>query len=278
MDRWLNRVAVVTGASSGIGAACCKDLVAKGMIVVGLARRENRLEELKASLPADQAKRFYIRQCDVSIEQNVIDTFAWIDQTLGGADVLVNNAGVARRGFVIEADNSQKLLDTLKTNVLGVAWCTREVFQSQKRRQVKDGHVVIINSIAGHAVPNVPGYSSNLYSPSKHAITALTEVLRQEFQMQQTQAKITSISPGAVDTEIFDENARARMPDLPMLRAEDVADAVSYSIQTPPNVQIHELTIKPRRKVLSFIPLNLNVKLFVINRCDNHRQLILLRE
>ncbi|XP_016968112.1 farnesol dehydrogenase [Drosophila biarmipes] len=246
MDRWLNRVAVVTGASSGIGAASCKDLVAKGLVVVGLARREERLKELKDSLPADQASRFHPRRCDVSKEQEVIDTFAWIDATLGGADVLVNNAGIVRAGVGITKEgNSEDLRAIIDTNVLGVSWCTREAFKSLQRRQVNDGHVLIVNSVAGHSVPNIPGFTMGMYAPSKHAITALTEVLRQEFHNSKTQTKITSISPGAVDTEIIDKEAIAALPDLPLLRSEDVADAISYCIQTPPNVQIHELIIKP---------------------------------
>ncbi|KAH8360050.1 hypothetical protein KR093_010406, partial [Drosophila rubida] len=266
MNRWQNRVAVVTGASSGIGAECCKDLVAKGMIVVGLARRANRMEELKASLPADQSTRFYGRQCDVSVEQQVIDSFAWVNETLGGADVLINNAGIIRRMHLVDEGNSADILSIINTNLLGVTWCTREAFLSMKKRQINDGHVVIINSIAGHGVPMVPGYSLNMYAPSKHAITALAEVLRQEFLNKGVMTKITvshenscmhsrisyifyifsqSISPGVVNTEIFDETSPEVVAGMPMLRAEDVADAVTYCIQTPPHVQIHELTIKP---------------------------------
>ncbi|SPP80247.1 farnesol dehydrogenase-like [Drosophila guanche] len=226
MDRWLNRVAVVTGASSGIGAACCKDLVAKGMVVVGLARREERLQELKASLPKDQQSRFHGRKCDVSVEQQVIEAFAWIDTTLGGADVLVNNAGIAGKLQITDPDNAADLRAVLDTNVLGVSWCTREAFLSQQRRKVNDGHVVIINSIAGHIVPVVPGFGFRMYAPSKHAITALTEVLRQEFQLKKTQTKITSISPGVVDTEIIGDKIKEAMP---MLRAQDIADAVTYT-------------------------------------------------
>ncbi|XP_062125736.1 farnesol dehydrogenase-like [Drosophila sulfurigaster albostrigata] len=244
MDRWLNRVAVVTGSSSGIGAAVCKDLVAKGMIVVGLARRENRLEELKSELPVDQAARFHFRKCDVSDEQQVIDTFAWVDQTLGGADVLVNNAGKLAYVTILQEGNSEGLRSTLDTNVLGVTWCTRQAFQSMERRKINDGHIVIVNSIAGHAVPNI-GVSLNMYAPSKYAITALTEVLRQELQAKGTAIKITSISPGAVDTEIFNKELLPDTFDFPMLRSEDIADAISYCISTPPNVQIHELIIKP---------------------------------
>ncbi|XP_064549943.1 farnesol dehydrogenase [Drosophila montana] len=245
MDRWRNRVAVVTGASSGIGAECCKDLVARGMIAVGLARRLDRLEQLKASLPAEQAAHFYGRQCDVSVEQQVIDSFAWIDETLGGADVLVNNAGIVRRVHIVDEGNSADLRDILNTNVLGVTWCTREAFHSMQRRRINDGHVLIINSVAGHGVPMNPGFSFNMYAPSKHAVTALSEFLRQEFLNKGTMTKITSISPGIVDTEIFDKNSPEVLAKMPMLRPENVADAVAYCIQTPPNVQIHELIIKP---------------------------------
>lgn len=191
MNRWLNRTAVVTGASSGIGAAVCKDLVAKGLVVVGLARRENRLQELKAELPADQAARFHYRKCDISDEQQVIDTFAWIEKTLGGTDVLINNAGIVRHTAIVDQGNAADLRAILDTNVLGVSWATREAFQSQLRRKVDDGHIVIVNSVAGHSVPNVPGFSFNMYAPSKHAITALTEVLRQEFLIKGTKTKIT---------------------------------------------------------------------------------------
>ncbi|XP_068157114.1 farnesol dehydrogenase-like [Drosophila tropicalis] len=245
MDRWLNRVVVVTGASSGIGEACCKDLVAKGMVVVALARREERLAKLKASLPADLAKRFHTRKCDVSNEKEVVETFAWIDNSLGGADVLVNNAGILRDNLIINPNNSSDLRAVLETNVLGVSWCTREAFLSQQRRKVNDGHIVIINSVVGHGVPTVPGVNYNMYAPSKYALTAMTEILRQEFQTKGTKTRITSVSPGAVDTEIVTDEVKERSPDFAMLRSEDVADAVTYCIQTPPNVQIHELIIKP---------------------------------
>lgn len=181
----------MTGSSSGIGAATCKDLVAKGLVVVGLARRENRLKELKASLPADQAARFHYRKCDVSDEQQVIETFAWVDKTLGGADVLVNNAGIARFGNITDAGNSADLRAVVDINILGVTWCTREAFQSLHRRKVNDGHIVIVNSIVGHRVPNMPGMSFNIYPCTKHAITAMTEVLRQEFLNKGTQTKVT---------------------------------------------------------------------------------------
>lgn len=191
MDRWLNRVAVVTGAGGGIGAACCKDLLDRGMIVVGLDLREIRLLVVKDEFSVEQASRFHYRKCDVSNEQQVIETFAWIDKQLGGADVLVNNAGIIRPISLTDQLNSRDVRATVDINVLGVAWCTREAFLSLQRRKVNDGHIVIMNSLAGHEVPVLPGASLNMYSPTKHAITALTEVLRQEFLLKGSNTKIT---------------------------------------------------------------------------------------
>jgi len=205
MDRWTNRVAVVTGASSGIGSACCKDLVAKGLVVVGLARREERLKQLKESLPADQQARFHGRKCDVSVEQQVVDAFTWIDETLGGADVLVSNAGITTDSLITDADNAADMRAVLDTNVLGFVWCAREAFRSQQKRNVTDGHVVVINSVVGHKIPVMPGFGFKMYAPSKFAVTALVEVLRQEFQQKKTQTKIT------VSWERFLPEARFRV-------------------------------------------------------------------
>ncbi|XP_037938582.1 farnesol dehydrogenase-like [Teleopsis dalmanni] len=244
MERWRNRVAVVTGASSGIGAACCKDLVAEGMIVVGLARRLSHMENiLRPSLPVAQQSRFYALKCDVSVEEDILNAFAWVDKKFGGVDVLINNAGILRSTQIVASNNSADLRATVDVNIMGVAMCAREAFQSMKRRNV-DGHIVNINSVAGHMVPQVLGITYNIYPATKHAVTAMSEVLRQEFLLNQTKIKVTSISPGVVDTEILG-GKEILEADLKTLSAEHVSDAVMYCIQTPPNVQIKELIIKP---------------------------------
>ncbi|XP_061389945.1 farnesol dehydrogenase-like [Musca vetustissima] len=239
MERWQNKIAVVTGASAGIGAATCKALAEKGMIVVGLARRVEKMEsQTRPLIASEYQKNFHTYKCDVSDEESVKTAFAWIVEKFGGVDVLVNNAGIIKMGRLLDIDESI-LKDTINTNVLGVVWCTREAFKNMKERNV-DGHIVIINSVVGHGVPATPDPMLNIYPPSKHAITAMTEVLRQELLKNETKIKITSISPGAVRTEIIDFP-----PEMPALASEDIADAIVYCIQTPPNVQIHEMIIKP---------------------------------
>ncbi|XP_046738888.1 farnesol dehydrogenase-like [Diprion similis] len=245
MERWAGRVAVVTGASSGIGASIAEALAREGMIVVGLARRKNRLQDTAEALSIAKGKLYPV-QCDVSNEQEILDAFRWIRDHLGAIDVLVNNAGVAHFAHIISGDTEgfRRILDV---NVLAVAICTREAVANMRARRV-DGHIININSVTGHAIPNLPDHLS-LYPSSKYALTAMTEVVRRELISAKTNIKVTSLSPGLVKTEIMEaaeycvENTGS--PDAPTLQAKDISDAVLYVLSTPPNVQITELTIRP---------------------------------
>ncbi|XP_013118935.1 farnesol dehydrogenase [Stomoxys calcitrans] len=242
MERWHRKIAVVTGSSAGIGAATCKALAEKDMIVIGLARRLEKMEEQTRPLIEEKyRKNFHTYKCDVGDEANVKEAFAWIEKKFGGIDVLINNAGISPVASLLAADNTKVMKDVVNTNVMGVVWCTREAFQSMKKRSV-DGHIINVNSVAGHKVPVVPGYGFHMYAPSKHAMTAMTEVLRQELITQGTKVKVTSVSPGAVRTEIAGTEYPAH---IPALDSKDVADAIVFCLQTPPHVQIHELMIRP---------------------------------
>ncbi|XP_049299590.1 farnesol dehydrogenase-like [Anopheles funestus] len=240
MDRWVGKVAVVTGASSGIGAAIAKDLAKAGMITIGLARRVERVEQLKQDLPKEAAGRLHAMKCDVSVETDIERTFQRIRDTYGGVDVLVNNAGILRSVNLLDVGTTADIKAVLDTNVTGLVLCSQRAYQSMVERKV-DGHIVHINSIAGHSVPNFP--KLNIYPGTKHAVTAITEVMRQELRAAASKVKVTSISPGGVRTEIFEG---VDVPeDMAMLESEDISEAVLYVIGTPPHVQVHELTIKP---------------------------------
>lgn len=192
MERWVGKLAVVTGASCGIGAQIAVDLANAGVTVVGLARRVERIEQLKTQVKPEFQKNFYALKCDVGVEESVKKAFAWIDQHLGGIHIMINNAGCVRQVNVVDADNTQMLKDVIDTNLWGVVFGTREAFQSMKRHNINDGHIVQINSVAGHYIITLPGApSSNMYQPSKYAVTALTEIVRRELRDLGTKVKIT---------------------------------------------------------------------------------------
>lgn len=193
MEKWQNKVAVVTGASAGIGAACCEALVENGMIVVGLARRQELIEQLRDLWQGEKEKqqRLHALKCDVRNENDVVQAFERIVKEYGAIAVLINNAGIVRDTELIKENNTEDLCAILETNVMGVAYCTREAFKTMSKNGNSQGHVIIINSIAGHRVYHFPDKSTNMYSPSKHAVTAMTEVYRNEFLMHNTKIKVT---------------------------------------------------------------------------------------
>ncbi|XP_069683493.1 farnesol dehydrogenase-like [Periplaneta americana] len=244
MERWSGRVAVVTGASAGIGAAIAQELVKKGLKVVGLARRVERVQELNNSLKSAPGK-LYPLKCDVTKEEEVKEAFKWVKDNLGGTDILVNNAGIASVSTLGggPVENWRKIYDL---NVLALCMCTKEALQSMKEKGVDDGHIIHINSVAGHKVVD----DVAMYSSSKHAVTALTEGLRRELVNQKSKIRVSSVSPGAVRTEIGEasgftpENMKV-LEGIPYMESEDIADAVLYVLGAPPHVQIHELIIKP---------------------------------
>ncbi|XP_055843421.1 farnesol dehydrogenase-like [Episyrphus balteatus] len=243
MERWSNRVALVTGASSGIGAAIAKDLVLAGVKVVALGRRLERIEKNHSELPDNVKSQFYPRKCDVTNKDDVAATFEWIESTLGGTDILVNNAGISKRGQNLLDMDLEKVDDVINTNMRGLVYCSQAAFKSMKARNF-DGHIVHINSIYGHKVPfRTAGQSSNIYSPTKHAVTAITEVMRNELINFETKIKITSISPGLVRTEIIPDEVFEKIGCY--LNPSDISQAVLFAIGTPPHVQIHEMTVKP---------------------------------
>uniref|UniRef100_A0A1L8E4L9 Putative dehydrogenase n=1 Tax=Nyssomyia neivai TaxID=330878 RepID=A0A1L8E4L9_9DIPT len=245
MEQWKNRVAVVTGASSGIGARLVMDLVKAGMITVGLARRVDQIESLKKELPANLRFNLHAMKCDVSQEEEIIRVFELIDAKFNGIDVLINNAGIIRDTALINADNSVAIREIMDTNVMGLVFCTREAYKSMDKHG-RNSHVVHINSIVGkYFLGFVSQPSLNMYPPSKFAVSAITEIHRQEFIRSKKHIKVTSLSPGVVLTDIFLPEHKSLIPQGPHLLPEDISASVLHILGTPPHVQIHELTIKP---------------------------------
>nr|CAD7457017.1 unnamed protein product [Timema tahoe] len=146
MNRWKGRVALVTGASAGIGEAIAKALVKQGMKVVGLARSLDRMKvnDYEKELEGEPGK-FYPIKADMTKEEDLLAAFKWVSENLDGVDVLVNNAGVAFEARLLDGKTDQ-WRQILETNILGLNICTREAYQSMKSRGVDDGHIIHINS------------------------------------------------------------------------------------------------------------------------------------
>ncbi|KAK3927702.1 Farnesol dehydrogenase [Frankliniella fusca] len=249
MERFAGRVAVVTGASSGIGAQIAEDLVRAGMVVVGVARRLERLQALAAKL-AGQPGRLEPLQGDVSTTEGVKRVFKWVDDNLGGISVLVNNAAVITFTLVQEQDpaDSERMVSTNFTAVL--ISCTLGV-TSMKKHGIKDGHIINVNSVGGHRIVRIPGDMGSAipYTSCKHGTVALTKGLRADLQALKPagfKIRVTSLSPGAVYTEMIpDEIVDTFKEKEEALQPKDVSNAALFALSSPPAVEITELTIQP---------------------------------
>jgi NADP-dependent 3-hydroxy acid dehydrogenase YdfG len=220
-------VIVITGASTGIGAATARRAVEFGYRTVLAARSEDKLANLAEELGGPE--KALASRCDVTSWDDQQALVATALEHFGRIDVFFANAGFgAKRGFLEESvEHWRSMIDT---NVLGAALSIRAClphFREQDR-----GHVLLTSSIAGRRV--LPG---SLYSCTKHAVTAMGEALRQE--VVETDIKVTLIEPGAVDTPFF-ENA----PSV-ALEADDIARAVMFALTQPPHVDVNEVLVRP---------------------------------
>jgi NADP-dependent 3-hydroxy acid dehydrogenase YdfG len=234
------RSIVVTGASSGIGAAIVRALAAAGARLTIGARRVARLEALAREVGGEIA----VVGTDMRVEADVLRLVATARERFGGVDALVNNAGLGRKAPVSSAP-TELWREMLETNVLGLLIATREAVQDMERRGVA-GHVVHVSSMAGH---RVPGPDSGVYAATKFAVRAVTEGLRQELRARQSPIRVSSVSPGQVDTEFTDVFVGAGNVPPPrgirQLDAADVAHAVVWILAQPAHVEVHDLQVRP---------------------------------
>lgn len=247
MDLWKGKVAMVTGASSGIGAVICKDLCRNDIIVVGLARRLDRLEALKQEIIEIKGdSQFLPIQCDLTLEDEIKTAFEYVNDKFGGIDILVNNAGIVQKTLVLADNNMEALKKVINTNFTALVSCTKKAFKSMSDRDVP-GYIINISSVVGHYVPNYPGIM-NVYPSSKQAVRALNTVIRHELNyLKKNKIRISTVSPGAVETEI---TANLGVKDLTpnsmkMLLPEDVSEVVMYFLAADPRVQVEDVIMYP---------------------------------
>jgi NADP-dependent 3-hydroxy acid dehydrogenase YdfG len=245
---WRDRVALVTGASSGIGRAVALALAKAGLRVAACARRNSRLDELRDELrnePSDLGEKFLPIQADLRKETDILAMFELIRARWGGVDVVVNNAGLGHNA-PLTSGSTGDWREMLEVNVLALCVCTREAVADMEERDVA-GHVIHISSMAAHRVPA----GSGVYSATKYAVRSLTEGLRQELRAKNSPIRVTAISPGFVETEFAahyhksEEAARQTYSRYQVLGSQDVAQAVLYVLGQPPHVQVHDILMRP---------------------------------
>ena len=230
-------IAVITGASSGIGAATAQALAREGYTVVVGARRLERLKRVAA-------EKGVALELDVTDEASVAAFVADVKRRFGRIDVLVNNAGGALGLNPIAEARDDEWIGMWKTNVLGLMWMTRACLPLL--RKAKHGHIVNIGSIAGFET-----YRGGAgYTAAKHAVRAITHTLRLELNGEPI--RITEIAPGLVETEFSivrfhgdRQAAKAPYEGIKPLTAGDVADCVVFAVTRPPHVDIDEIVIRP---------------------------------
>ncbi|MDP9116375.1 MAG: SDR family NAD(P)-dependent oxidoreductase [Actinomycetota bacterium] len=230
-------IAVVTGASSGIGAATARLLAAEGYEVVAAARRMDRLADLAASSPGIRA---------VQLDVTSADSVAALADSLDDVSVLINNAGGALGTDSIERADPADWQAMYDTNVLGVMRVTQALLPALEAGS--GGHIVVTGSIAGHLVYEGGGG----YTAAKHAATAIVQTLRLELSGRPV--RVTEIAPGMVRTEEFslvrlrgDQEAADRVyagVDEP-LTAQDIAQCIGFVVTRPAHVNVDLLVVKP---------------------------------
>jgi NADP-dependent 3-hydroxy acid dehydrogenase YdfG len=241
-DRDQGRVAVITGASSGIGEATARALAADGYRLALLARRVDRIEAL-ASEFGDGAVAI---QGDVTDRDSIVAAAERVEHELGGADILVNNAGV----MLLAPFSSDQIAETrqmVETNLLGAMTAT-EVFLGQLREG--GGDLVNISSVAGRTAR--PGNS--VYAATKWGLGGWSEALRQELQPD---VRVMLIEPGAVATELTDhitdagaKQAAEQLYDEVAITADDIAEVIAFAVGRPRRMTLNEVLIRPTAQKL----------------------------
>lgn len=252
MERWNGRVAVVTGASAGIGAAIAKLLCQNGMKVVACARRIEKIQEIFGSEETKAKQLLHPYKCDLENFDEIRTMFEWIENEpeLGRVDICIPNAGLSANTSLLDG-NVDEWRQMLNVNVIALNLCTQLAVRSMIKHKIDDGQIVMLNSMSGHRVPT--GSPTKFYSATKFAVTALLEGWRQEIRaLGPNHIRVAQVSPGVVETEFSfamnpgkPEKAEKLYSSMLCIQAKDIADSVLHIIAAPIHVQIHDILVRP---------------------------------
>lgn len=247
MSRLKHKVALVTGASSGIGEACAVAFAREGASVVLGARRLEKLNALAQTISQTYGVEALPLALDVRDEKSCEAFVAQSLERFGKIDVLVNNAGLARgRDFVANLQEAD-MREMFETNVFGALRLTKLVLASMLK--VDSGHIINIGSVAGYGTYE----GGAAYCATKFGLRAISEALR--YELLGTNVRVSSVSPGLVETEFSltrfrgdAEKARRVYEGYQPLSSDDVAECVVFAATRPPHVDVEEIIVRPIRQ------------------------------
>jgi 3-hydroxy acid dehydrogenase / malonic semialdehyde reductase len=239
-----NQIVLITGASSGIGAACAKVFANAGAKLILAARRLERLQELADEVSKNFATEIHLLQLDVRDRTAVQSAISTLPPSWSEIDILINNAGLSRGLDKLHEGDFQDWEEMIDTNIKGLLYLTRYVVPGMVKRD--RGHVVNIGSIAGHQT--YP--SGNVYCGTKAAVRAISEGLKQD--LLGTPIRVSSVDPGMVETEFSEvrfhgdsDRANKVYQGVKPLTPEDVADVIFFCVTRPSHVNINEVVLMP---------------------------------
>lgn len=238
----MKKIALITGATSGIGKAIAAKLAKEGYNIIITGRRQERLNEISNILEKQYQTKVLTRSFDVRKYQEVEKNLGNLPQEWKNIDILVNNAGLAvglnpiHQGVV---DDWERMIDT---NIKGLLYVTRVISPNMVER--KSGHIINIGSIAGKDVYT----NGNVYCATKHAVDALTKGMK--LDLLPYNIRVTQVCPGAVETEFSlvrfkgdQERADKVYEGFTPLSADDIANAVYYAVSQPPYVDVQDILV-----------------------------------
>lgn len=241
-------VSLVTGASSGIGAATARALAAGGSAVALVARRKDRLDALAAEI-GDKGGQAFVVEADITEQEQAVASVQQTVDRFGQLDTVVNNAGVMYLGPVVDAP-TQEWDRMVSINLLGLLYVSHAAVPhlltaaESSSRGVAD--LVNISSVAGRVTRN----GAAVYNLTKHGVGAFSDSLRQELAGRHV--RVSLVEPGATDTELAShlrpeirERSAQRLAGVERLEADDIADAVEYIVSRPGRVAINEILVRP---------------------------------
>jgi 3-hydroxy acid dehydrogenase / malonic semialdehyde reductase len=246
----MQKIVLITGATSGIGEATARLLAANGFNLILTGRRGDRLNALKEEVTQHTSARIHTLAFDIRDPQATQEALTGLPEEFRKVDILINNAGLAVGFSTIDEGNPDDWERMIDTNVKGLLYITRLISQQMVKR--REGHIVNLSSIAGKETYPY----GNVYCATKHAVQSLTKAMRLDFLPYNI--KVSSVSPGAVNTEFSlvrfkgdKERADHVYEGFTPLYARDIAETILFVITRPAHVNIDDILVMPTNQAYS---------------------------